>query len=237
MNIPQPYAESDHGTQVLAILEKSVAYNSWLFSKIEPYLGNANAEIGAGQGTISTFALAKSRCLLTDYSDHNRLILKKRFEENLNLIKVTRDIPSAELFDCIFSSNVLEHIQDDETLILRCMENLKPGGHFVAVVPAMHFLYTDFDRSIGHYRRYSFSDRRRFRKLCATKPNISLELFKFFNPIGAIGWLLKMVILKNKTISQTDARMSERLVPLYRAIDFLPTPFGQSAIIVFKRLP
>jgi 2-polyprenyl-3-methyl-5-hydroxy-6-metoxy-1,4-benzoquinol methylase len=42
---------------------------------------------------------------------------------------------SPEEYDIIYSSNVLEHIQDDEDLLQRFYSALKPGGHLVINIP------------------------------------------------------------------------------------------------------
>ena len=58
-------------------------------------------------------------------------------------------------FDCVYSLNVLEHLQDDRDWVRRLWALLRPGGLFHIYVPAFTILYSPFDRSIGHLRRYS----------------------------------------------------------------------------------
>jgi SAM-dependent methyltransferase len=54
----------------------------------------------------------------------------------------------------VYSSNVLEHIEDDQ----KCLENLayllEADGRIGIYVPAFMILFSDLDRSVGHYRRY-----------------------------------------------------------------------------------
>ena len=57
--------------------------------------------------------------------------------------------------------DVIEHIEDDQTLIKQVCELLSKDGILIATVPASKFLWSKADVHAGHYRRYttkSFSD-------------------------------------------------------------------------------
>ncbi len=56
--------------------------------------------------------------------------------------------------DTILYIDVLEHIEDDRKEMALAGERLKPGGKLIILSPAYQFLYSPFDRAIGHYRRY-----------------------------------------------------------------------------------
>ncbi len=57
--------------------------------------------------------------------------------------------------DAIGAFDVLEHLEKPEFLLSEICRILKPGGVFICSVPAYQWLFSDFDLSIGHYRRYS----------------------------------------------------------------------------------
>lgn len=57
-------------------------------------------------------------------------------------------------FDTILYLDVIEHIEDSTTELRRAYDLLAPGGHLLLLVPAFNYLYSDFDKAIGHYRRY-----------------------------------------------------------------------------------
>src|SRR5439155_19234776 len=61
----------------------------------------------------------------------------------------------AETFDTILYMDVLEHIEDDRAEVARAAKHLRPGGHVIALSPAHQWLFTPFDRAIGHHRRYT----------------------------------------------------------------------------------
>jgi SAM-dependent methyltransferase len=51
--------------------------------------------------------------------------------------------------------DVIEHLENPNVLLSEIFRVLQPGGFFVCSVPAYKWLFSDFDVSIGHYRRYS----------------------------------------------------------------------------------
>lgn len=61
----------------------------------------------------------------------------------------------ADSIDAIGAFDVLEHLETPQLLLSEIFRVLKPGGVFVCSVPAYQWLFSDFDVSIGHYRRYS----------------------------------------------------------------------------------
>ena len=68
-------------------------------------------------------------------------------------------------FDSVVLVNVLEHIDDDVGALADLRELLEPGGRLCVFVPAFDGLYSDFDRRIGHRRRY-----RRSQLVTAVRP-------------------------------------------------------------------
>jgi SAM-dependent methyltransferase len=51
--------------------------------------------------------------------------------------------------------DVLEHMEDPVTVMRHARRILKPGGGIVFTVPAYPWLFGDWDRRLGHYRRYT----------------------------------------------------------------------------------
>ena len=54
--------------------------------------------------------------------------------------------------------DVLEHVADPARVLMHARDTLQPGGGIVVNVPAYPVLYSDWDRSLGHYRRYRTRD-------------------------------------------------------------------------------
>jgi 2-polyprenyl-3-methyl-5-hydroxy-6-metoxy-1,4-benzoquinol methylase len=60
-----------------------------------------------------------------------------------------------ESIEVIGIFDVLEHLERPELVLSEIHRVLKPGGLLVTTVPANQWLFSDFDISIGHFRRYS----------------------------------------------------------------------------------
>jgi 2-polyprenyl-3-methyl-5-hydroxy-6-metoxy-1,4-benzoquinol methylase len=56
---------------------------------------------------------------------------------------------------CIGVFDVLEHLEYPEQLLSEIKRILRPGGILLTTVPANQWLFSDYDLSIGHFRRYS----------------------------------------------------------------------------------
>ena len=69
------------------------------------------------------------------------------------------DIERARL---VLVTDVLEHVSDDFALFSELLAAARPGTYFLLTVPADPSLWSEHDRSFGHYRRY---DRERFERI------------------------------------------------------------------------
>ena len=63
-------------------------------------------------------------------------------------------------YTAIYTSNVLEHIENDSAALKELFESLIPGGIIGIYVPAHPILYSTMDKEIGHVRRYTRSELR-----------------------------------------------------------------------------
>lgn len=79
-------------------------------------------------------------------------------------------------YDAIVAFDVLEHIERDDLALGWIADHLRPGGVFVASVPAYQWLFSDHDRAIHHYRRYT---RRSLERLIAARLRIAWS--SYFN--------------------------------------------------------
>lgn len=231
------YQEKGVGVTTLESIEEAIRYNLWICSRITPWLGEANLELGAGTGTISNILRKEHQLDLTEVSADCRELLKTRFKDEKNIKVLDVDYFNVEgPYDCIYSSNVLEHVEDDYSYIVQAQKLLKPNGHFVAVVPGHNFLMSHFDRQIGHFRRYDQARIRAFKERLA-KDGVNLRLVgsRHYNPVGALGWFVKMKLLKRKHIKYADVKTMEILVPFLSKLDSFDFGLGQNFVFVFQK--
>jgi ubiquinone/menaquinone biosynthesis C-methylase UbiE len=65
---------------------------------------------------------------------------------------------SSEQFDLIGIFDVLEHLENDASILSTIQEMLKPGGKLLLTVPAHGDLWSSFDMVSYHQRRYTTSE-------------------------------------------------------------------------------
>ena len=218
-------------------LDDSVAYTSWIFDLVEPFLGPKVLEVGAGHGTFTELLARAGRTVVaSDLSDRCVSVLEDRFSESPDVEIISGSIDAASgrgPFDAAVLINVLEHIEDDRGALRQLASLLEPGGRVILWVPAFELLYSDFDRRIGHHRRY---------RLPGLRDRISLaglEVLdiRYVNPIGAIGWFVIARVLGRDPVGGAPARIFDRyLVPLLEGVERrVRPPFGQSIFVSAKR--
>jgi SAM-dependent methyltransferase len=111
-----------------------------------------------------------------------------------------RDLDLGDQFDSIVMVNVLEHILDDSGALVTCLAHLRPGGNIVLYVPALNGLYTDWDRKVGHFRRYS---KPRLRAV-VDEAGLRVVQLRYVNLLAMPVWLITGRILKrSETIGST----------------------------------
>src|SRR5439155_2220773 len=64
-------------------------------------------------------------------------------------------------FDLLCAFDVIEHLDDDEKILRRFWDQVRPGGHLVVTVPAHPNLWSYFDEVAYHRRRYEPAELKR----------------------------------------------------------------------------
>lgn len=92
-----------------------------------------------------------------------------------------------EEYDVVIASDVIEHIEQDETAIEHLWSFVAPGGILIITVPAHAHLYGKRDEAWGHFRRYDKDSL----KLKVTSLEFgNVEFITFWNTIGYFVYFL-----------------------------------------------
>jgi cyclopropane fatty-acyl-phospholipid synthase-like methyltransferase len=230
-----PYSEAamvDAGARTLEMLEGADRYNRWIFERIRPDFGRRVLEIGCGTGTITQFLVDRDLVVGVDVSPEYVREAAERFRTRANVVIRLHDITESieELrqyrFDSAVSANVFEHIPDDAKAMAAVYALLELEGTFNLLVPSHPYLMSPFDRSIGHYRRYTMSELRR--KL--ESAGFRVDAIRRSNPIGAIGWAVNNCLLRRRRLG--GVAIYDRLVPALSWLDQrLELPVGLSLTV------
>jgi len=213
-------------------------YAGWIFELIQPHLGGEVLEVGAGHGTFTDMlARQAKRVVASDISERCVSRLRERFsaEESVEILHGSVDSAAAHgPFDSVILINVLEHVEDDDGALREiCGRLLRPGGRVVLWVPAFSLLYSDFDRRIGHYRRY----RRPGLRTQLSDAGYEVLDVRYVNVVGAVAWLVLARFLRRTPTNGTPVKVFDRyFVPVLKRLErrWRP-PFGQSVLAVAVR--
>lgn len=212
-------------------------YRQWQHALIAPYLGPDVLEIGSGHGHVAARLLgspALRRLVVSDPDDQCRHHLAARFGEDPRVevrsvtLPGTVDLP--QRVDTVLAINVLEHIEDDVTALRAMIAAVRPGGAVVIWVPAHPRLYGEFDRRVGHVRRY----RRDQLRHVAQAAGLAIVDLRYVNLVGALGWWLAV---RRGRVAEPRPRLvtayDRVLVPLSRTVErAVRPPAGQSLLCV-----
>ena len=231
------------GKQELLMYEQGLPkYNYWIISQsikaIKKYGIEQPKEIcefGAGTGFLAeifyNLTEIKPVCIEID-EELNSLINKKGFEVHSKIEKLQ------EKFDAVYTSNVLEHIEDDVASLIEIYQSLKKGGVLIIYVPALPFLFSGLDSKVGHVRRY-----RRGELLTKVKSaGFEVISVRYCDSVGTIaalltklfGYMGKLGLGSRSTLWFYD----EILFPVSKVLDKLGLEHlvGKNLFLVAKRL-
>ena len=117
--------------------------------------GSKILDFGAGIGTLSTLyeKMSGIKPVCVEIDLENRKFLKSK-----GFLVFKSIFNSKNNFDAVFSSNVLEHIENDQKTLDDIYKKLNKDGLLFLFLPAFEILYSDMDKKVGHFRRYSMQD-------------------------------------------------------------------------------
>ncbi len=202
-------------------VSKAVAYNAYLVDSIRPDLGDRVLDIGCGIGN-TTRLLNRPFVMGMDVSTYYIEEFRRRVPD---VEVIQADIATLDNvdtlriheFDTIFSSNVIEHIEDDRAALANMWRILSPGGTLVLLVPNYPALYGSMDAADLHFRRY---DRDSLREL-VIDAGFRLEKIFCLNFPGIFWWFVSGKLLRRPTNGESEAGLINRVMPVVRIIDRL----------------
>ncbi len=208
-------------------------YHNWIYENIEIELGNKIAECGSGVGNFTEFLLRNDYAKIDAYEPCAKMHLNNKFSKNprVNCINSNFELVSKNRdnkYDSVIFINVLEHIQKDFDAIMNAYRIIRPGGKLIIFVPALQFLYSNFDRSIGHYRRYQRSELTRL----VENANFKIMSCKYFDSVGIIPWFIFMKVMRHGLSNRNTYAYDTFVVPWLKFVEKLaPPPLGKNLLL------
>lgn len=221
-------------SQTLEDVAAAVRYHAWLTDLARPYLGAHPLELGSGLGDYAQRWLDQGleEITTTDLDPSRLRHLRDRFSRDNRVSVEALDAlgPNEGSFSCLVAFNVLEHITDHVGVLAAAHRLVVPGGAVVMFVPAFNFAMSDFDRRVGHVRRYS----RRTLTAAYLGAGLAVERLDYVNIPGIFAWMVGMKWLRMTPGDGPLLRAWDRgVIPAARRFEErVRAPFGQSLFAV-----
>ncbi len=224
---------NDHLT--LESVSQMPRYNQWLISRFQAYFGQNILEIGSGIGTLSQLLPSTTQKTLTDINPEYLQQLESLHLGKVLFCDIQKPLPPSlktKSFDTIFTSNVLEHVEDDQKAFKNIYRLLQKGGHLLLFVPAKQSVFGELDRQLFHFRRYE----KETLKAQLEKIGFKIEKIRYYNFLGFFSWWLNSKVLHQKYIPPHSAYLFDQLfTPLLYLEESLPLPLGQNLLVIAKK--
>ena len=215
-------------------------WKAYVRKALRPYLAGDILELGAGIGETTRALRPGSRalswtCVEPDPAMALAIAVAAtagEFGENVaTLCGTLADLPEGQRFDTALYVDVLEHIEEDRGELAGAAARLRTGGRIVVLSPAYPFLFSEFDRAIGHFRRYTKGMLRRL-----TPPGMRIEAEFYLDGVGMLASLANRAMLRQAQPTLRQVLFWDRvLVPLSRLLDPLTgRRFGRSVVTVWQ---
>lgn len=207
-------------------------YRRFQHDLIVAHCGRSVLEVGAGLGEFAEQLTGLDRLVVTDVDPAAVEVMRRRFagrpEVQVRQLDVEAGLELDEPVETVVTINTLEHIVDDAETLRSLAELVVPGGTIVAWVPGYQQLYGDFDRRVGHVRRYTPATLSQSFRSAGLVPSTVRPV----NLLGGIAW---WAAVRRGGAGSPDSRLvalyDRLLVPATRTIERLvPVPFGQSIL-------
>jgi SAM-dependent methyltransferase len=219
----------------LDLFARADNWKGYLAAILGRYIRGAVLEVGAGIGATTRLlrndAVTRWVCLEPDPALSARIAAEVGDVE-LHVGTVAGLDGACGPFDTVLYVDVLEHIEDDAGELRAAAGLLGPSGRIVVVAPAHDFLFSPFDRAVGHFRRY---DRAGLRRI--VPPAVREELVVYVDSVGMLLSLLNRALLRSSRPTLRQILLWDRsFVPVSRRIDpLLRHAVGKSVIGVWRR--
>lgn len=222
------------GGENLEAMQEAKNYNKFLIKFVEDNITKNRKKVldfGAGTGTYAE--MLKEGGLQVDCLEPDETQARLLKSMGYKVIEDANDLKAGS-YDLIYAFNVLEHIEDDGSIVKTLTKALKPGGKLVIYVPAFQLLFTSMDKKVGHYRRYK-KDRLQDH---AEAASLIISRLEYCDPLGFFAALVfKYIGNKNGVVSSGSVRLYDRIIfPISRLLQPICKGFvGKNVVLVAEK--
>lgn len=220
----------------LEIFKNALHWRNYWSTFIHPHVRGKVLEVGSGIGTVTEHLKTSSYstwiCLEPDFS----LIPNPTKWPDRNVHQIcgtSKNIKKIPYFDTVLFIDVIEHISDDAGEIKRVCETIKSGGSVIILAPAFNYIFSKFDKSVGHYRRYTKRSLRNILPEC-----VKVHKLIYIDSVGFFLAILNKHILKAELPSKFQIRFWDKaIIPISKILDrLLSYSIGKTVIMIGTKI-
>jgi ubiquinone/menaquinone biosynthesis C-methylase UbiE len=219
----------------------------WIERAAKLAKGDRIVDCGAGTGELvrelrGQFEPNGISVIGIEYVGEARRLAKERKGTEL-LEGSILDLPLKDVTSMVtVALDVLEHVEDDTLAFSELLRITKPGGIIIINVPAFMSLWSDWDISLGHFRRYSKSMLRSL--FVPHKSEFDVLHFDYENafaflPILTLRTVSRLFKLKSRFEDRIPSPSTNKiLLDLFvkpSQVSWFHPPFGSSLFCVLRK--
>ena len=236
--------ERDYDSLELELFKSAKNWKRYLSHVIRPHLKGSVLEVGAGIGGFTKAICLEMRpnqvdswwCLEPD-AEQTAIIQNDIDREILpafcTAMAGTLDsLPDHKTFDIILYIDVLEHIEDDRAELANSAAHLALGGKLVVLAPAYGWLFSELDRVVGHFRRYTSGS-----LVSLDPPDTKFLSCRYYDCVGITASLANRILLRQGIPTPAQIFVWDRyMVPISRRIDpLIGHRIGKSVLGIWEK--
>ena len=226
----------------LEVFAKATKWKKYWSKIIKNHIGSRILEVGAGIGSNVNYYISNKTKSVTLVepdkvlcNDLNNLCVTNHLKLNVKVINgyISSINSHEQKFDSILYIDVLEHIENDKEELFNASKYLAKNGCVLILAPAHNYLYSAFDKAVGHFRRYN-----KQMLFQATPPTLSLEKVIYMDSVGLLLSLTNKLILKKAIPNQRQIRFWDtKVIPISKKIDrIINYSFGKTILGIYKKV-
>jgi len=220
----------------LVVFQQATRWKKYFSKKMSRFIRGSVLEVGAGIGATTR--------ILNNGSPESWTMVEPDEEMYNSLARNLHSFPSntrvfhgsladiSKQFDTIIYVDVLEHVRNDAAELQQAAMHLRAGGHLIVLSPAFQFLFSEFDKAIGHHKRYSKKN-----LTLITPPATRLVTLNYLDTAGFVASVANRLILHQSYPSKKQVSFWDKcLIPISEITDrlFLYL-FGKSILAIWEK--
>ena len=194
------------------------------------YEGGVILDFGAGIGILADQMSDLGDIVCVEVDPEQSEALRAKGYEVLSNIDLLND----GTVSYAYSSNVLEHLDDDLGALRAIHQKLRPGGRLALFVPAFESIWTANDDRVGHKRRYTLESL----VDVVAQSGFRVENACYVDSIGfLLAFLFRFIGSKDGSLNTTHLVIFDRVIfPISRAMDVICRRlFGKNVYLVAQK--